>query len=61
MDEKWKKARRAVGLPKFERECPLTPENGGLKKSWRVPGTREHGTHHMLCHAARDLIKRGEI
>ena len=42
--------RRSYGLPKFEKECRLTPELGRMKKAYRVPGTQEAGTYQSLLY-----------
>lgn len=50
-------ARKAVGLPKFERECRTIREPGRHpRKAWRVPGTPESGRHAMLVRAMQDRL-----
>lgn len=51
------KARRAVGLPKFERECRCTMFGSRKMKAYRVPGTSEAGQYNMLRLRVADLVK----
>lgn len=52
-----RKARRAVGLPKFERECRCTMFGAREMKAYKVPGTREAGQYEMLRYRMADLVK----
>jgi len=54
----YKKARRVLGIPRFERECRLTSgDTRRQEKAYKVPGTREHGTHCMLTAQARRMAE----
>lgn len=52
-----RKTRRAVGLPKFERECRCTMFGSREMKAHKVPGTREAGQYAMLRYRMDDLVK----
>ena len=54
MDAYFRKARKEIGLPDFERNARLTYENNRLKKAYNVPGTLEHGKHVQLM---RDVVR----
>jgi hypothetical protein len=43
----WRAARKACGLPGFERDCRCINEGrqGRRTKAYKVPGTRERGTY----------------
>ena len=51
-----RKARRATGIARFERECRCVEFEGRRRKAWRVPGTREAGKWNMLNVATTDII-----
>jgi hypothetical protein len=56
-DEMRRKARRASGIARFERECKCVEFEGRRRKAYRVPGTRESGRWNMLNHATNDRIQ----
>lgn len=62
MTMEWKEAnriaRRRLGIATFERDCRCTMEQGQRKKAWRVPGTREAGTHATLSRMVSDETAR---
>ena len=60
MDKTTRAARKAVGLPKFERECRCVMFEGRRCKAWRVPGTTEAGQWAMLHRRMNDLLLKTE-
>ena len=52
-----KAARKAVGLPAFERNCRLTGFGSRRMKAWRVPGTQESGQYDMLLRRMNDILR----
>lgn len=56
-DQAIRKARRDVGLPKFERECRCTRFGSRMMKAYKVPGTREAGQYEMLRTRVQNLVK----
>jgi len=57
-EKAFRKARRELGLPRFERECRLVPfASCRMVKAYKVPGTQEHGTYCMLTAQARRLAE----
>jgi hypothetical protein len=50
----WVKARKQVGLPEFERLCPLCPRSG--MKLYSVAGTPEHRRWREMMKQALDLL-----
>ena len=58
MDAYRMSARRAVGLPRFERECRLTRGmSGRMEKAFRVPGTQEAGKYAMLQRMVENILE----
>ena len=49
-EDRMRKFRRTSGMARFERECRLTEADDSRRKvkAYRVPGTPEHGRHHMF-------------
>lgn len=56
MDALTQYARRAVGLPEFERKCRRVDCPGGTIPAYRVPGTQEAGQYAMLTQAMQDRL-----
>ena len=59
MTKEYRAARRAVGLPEFERSCRTTQNTTGREAlAWKVPGTREHGEHANRVRSAQSYMRR---
>lgn len=58
MTKEMRKARRAVGLPKFEKECRYTYFRDVLTKAYKVPATREHGEYCNLRRLACEIARK---
>jgi len=50
----WVQARKRVGLPEFEKLCPLCPRSG--MKLYSVEGTQEHKRWREMMDRALDLL-----
>lgn len=59
MTREMQAARHEVGLPRFERECPVKTMGGKLMKAYRIPGTPEHGRWCSLSNRATEIARRG--
>lgn len=60
---KIREARRAVGLPQFERLCrrEYDPDKGRYRPAYKVAGTTEHRQYELMQEQLRSYLARYNI